>query len=230
MNKFIGFLKKAANIAKKATNIAPVLEMLRTGILVKVSLMVLHLGVTVLTGVFMLFIWGFAWSFIVKLSFFGGVALLFWQIAFLYAAILAIKSMILRAHKILLDYPDSDYLVTPVVVMHIKAFGEMIFIFFGVMSVPSMLLVWFAGRALVDQVSLLVGFNILTTFSGPFGLGFGICVALVSAGMLAILLTQIIAEWILVLFSIGYDINLLRRNFVSIDLPSVALTSDESEK
>ena len=214
MDKFI-------DIMKKATNIEPLLAQLRAGKVILTTLSIAYRVVAVVMGLALLVFWFQAWRFIGELNFFGGLAFLIWQVAFPYAVFLAIKTLYLRAREIR-DYPDSDYVVVPVMAMLTKTNGEMLFIFLGAMSVPAMLLTWLGGSAVTYLVDFLDVGNIF--FAGIFAFILSWVV-----GFLALVLTQLLAEWTLAIFSIANDVNVLRRNSVPIRPPSVASTSATPE-
>jgi len=210
MDKFIELLKKA-------TNIQPLLARLKTGRVIKQALSILYRIVAVVMGLALFVFWFQTWRFIGELNFFGGLAFLIWQVSFPYAVFLAIKTLYLRAREIR-DYPDSDYVMVPVIAMLTKTNGEMVFIFLAVMSIPAMLLTWLGGSTITYLVGFLDVGNIF--FAGIFAF-------LMSwfFGFLVLILTQFLAEWTLALFSIANDINVLRRNSVSMEKQEVSESS-----
>lgn len=205
---------KFIDIMKKATNIAPLLAQLRAGKVILTTLSIAYRVIAVLTGLVLALFWLRAWSFIEGTNIFGGLGFIVWQIAFIYAAFLAIKTLYLRAREIR-DYPASDYVVVPVIAMLTKTNGEMIFIFLGAMSVPAMLLTWLGGSVVTHLAGFLDVGNIF--FAGIFAFILSWVV-----GFLALVITQLIAEWTLAIFSIANDVNVLRRNSLPIRPTSVA--------
>jgi len=204
-------MDKVINILKQATNIAPLLAQLQAGRVIRNTLSIGYRILAVVMGLALLSFWVQAWRLLGELKFFGGLAFLIWQVAFPYAAFLAIKTLYLRAREIR-EYPDSDYIVVPVVAMLTKTSGEMIFIFLGVMSIPAMLLTWLGGGVVNYLLGMDLGFlgagNIFFAGIFAFIMSWVVC-------FLALVLTQLLAEWTLALFSIANDVNILRRNAAS---------------
>lgn len=197
-------MDKYIEILSKATNIQPLLEHLKSGRVIRNTLSVLYRLVAVLLGLALVMIWFKSWRFMGALNFVGGVAFLIWQISFPYASFLAIKAFYLRAKEVS-NYPDSDYVVAPVIAMLIKANGEMIFIFLGVMSVPAILLTWLGGQVITYYFDFLDVGNVF--FAGIFAF-----LWLWAVGFAALIIAQLIAEWTLAIFSIANDVNVLRRS------------------
>jgi hypothetical protein len=204
-------MQKFLEILKSATDIQPILDRLRSGRIILTVLSILYRVVAVIIGIALIVVWFATWQLIGEMNFFGGVALLIWQVFFPYASFLVAKVLYLRAREIK-DYPDSDYVVVPVMAMVTKTNGEMILTFLAVMSVPAMLITWFSGGAM----PVLSDFEDLgNAFFGGIA-AFLLCWAI---GFLMLVLTQLLAEWTLAIFSIANDTNILRRNLVRQDEP-----------
>lgn len=210
MQKFMEFLAKA-------TDIRPLLALFKTGRVIRNTLSVLYRIVAVLLGLLVFIFWAKSWEAIRYMNFFGGVAFLLWQLSFPYAAYLALKALYVRAREIK-DFPDSDYVVVPVIAMLTKTNGEMIFIFLAVMSIPATLLTWLGGGFLAEHIPILGVGNVFFA---------GILAFILSwlVGFLALIVTQFLAEWTLALFSIANDVNVLRRNTPPIRSQAVSETA-----
>jgi hypothetical protein len=198
MNAILDFLKKA-------TNVQFVLDAMRSGKVIRTTLSyALRIGACVL-GLLYLWYWIKFWRLMGSLSAVAGIGFLIWQLFALYTAFLVLKVLYLRAAE-LIGYPLSDYVVVPIVAVLLKTVGEMAFIGFAVMSIPTMLFVWTAGsRALV-----LPGYYFA---SSTFMSGIRVFILFWISGFAILLFTQLIAEWSLALFSIAHDVNITRRRF-----------------
>ncbi len=204
-------MEKVITIFKAATNIQPILDSLRTGRVMLQTLSILYRIVALILGGALLITWFATWQLIGEMGFFGGVALLIWQAFFPFASFLAAKVLYIRAREIK-DYPDSDYVVVPVMAMLTKTNGEMILAFLAVMSGPAMLITWFSGGVM----PVLGEFEDLgNAFWGGI-VAFAMCWAV---GFLALVVMQLLAEWTLALFSIANDTNILRRYLTKNDKP-----------
>ncbi len=213
-------MEKAIAILKTATNIQPILDKLRSGRIMLQLLSILYRIIAVILGVSLLAFWVVTWGVIGELNFFGGLALLVWQVFFPYASFLVAKVLYVRAREIS-DYPDSDYVVVPVLAMLTRTNGEMALAFFAVMSVPAMILTWFAGGAV----------DFLGAFDGVGNAFFGGIVAFFTfwaIGFFALILMQLLAEWTLAIFSIANDANILRRHLTKEDMPESGQSQEPS--
>jgi len=193
-------MEKIITFVKAAVNIHPVMEKLKSGEIIRNILSVFHRLLAAILGFVVVVVWFKLWPIIGNLGFMGKLAFLVWQIAFPYASFLALKVLYIRAGEIM-EYPDSDYVVVPVVAMLMKTKGQMCLIFFGALSVPVMLMVWFAGGDMFSMEDVFV--NGILAFILAWVIGF-----------MSLIAAQFCAEWTLAVFSIANDMSLLRRNAV----------------
>ena len=162
--------------------------------------------------------WILSWRFINHFNFFGGLGYLIWQLVFLYASVIVTKSFFLRMAAIV-DQPESDYIITPIIAHVMIAIGEMVFIFLALMSVPAMLAVWFGGRSLFHGGSLL-GY-MLSSFSlvggsNVFLAGIIVFVMFWIIGFLTLISFRLITEIALALVSIAKDASIIRTKTTTI--------------
>jgi hypothetical protein len=198
-------------ICKKVTDIQPLLALFKSGRFIRNTLSIAYQIIAVLLGLALFVFWFRFWGIIGHLKFFGGLGVLIWQLAFPYAAFLAVKTLYLRA-KDITSLPDSDYVVVPVIAMLTKTGGEMLFIFLAIMSLPATLLAWLGGSSIAYYVDFIPSGSVF--FAGIYAFLLSWII-----GFFALVLTQFFAEWTLALFSIANDVNLLRRNAIPQDEP-----------
>ena len=194
-------MEKYITLLKKALNIQPLMDKLKSGQIIRQILSVFYRFVAVVLGLALLWLWLRMWRGMNDVNFLGKLALLIWQAAFLYASILVVKILYVRAAEIM-DYPDSDYVVVPVIAMLMKTKGQMMLVFFGIISVPAMLMVWFGSGALCPDSG------------NAFVSGIVIFILSWMIGFLSLIVAQFCAEWTLAVFSIASDMSILRRNAV----------------
>ena len=195
--------KKTIDVLKKLFAIQPILDQLRAG---RVMMMVLGglwrlIAVGAILG--LLGTWVALWQLMEYAKFMGGLALIISQIFFLYAIGLAARTLFLRATEITLA-PDSDYVVIPVIAQFIRTIGEVALIVCAVMSVPVLLTTWFKAPIIPLYFFRNAFFDGIIGFFLSFVVGFGVLVV-----------TQLISEWVLAIFSIANDTNILRRHVSS---------------
>lgn len=194
-------MEKYITLLKKAFNIQPLMDKLKSGQIIRKILSVFYRFAAVVLGLALLWLWLRMWRGMDDVNFLGKLALLIWQAAFLYASVLVVKILYLRAAEIM-DYPDSDYVVVPVIAMLMKTKGQMMLVFFGVISVPAMLMVWFGSSAVFPGSE-----NVFVSGIAVFILSWMI-------GFLSLIVAQFCAEWTLAVFSIAGDMSILRKNAV----------------
>lgn len=207
-------VQKVVGFFTKYTNIKPVLEALQSGKSIQKAISIVLRILAVLFGIGLFVVWIRSWRFINQFNFFGGLGYLIWQLAFLYAGIMVTKILYQRSAEIA-EMPESEYIITPIIAQIMVTFGEVIFIFMAMMSVPAMLTVWFAGSSL-SQGGSAIGFmlsslNVINT--GNIFLA-GIVVLIMSwvFGFLVLIITRLITETTLALVSIAKDASILRRH------------------
>lgn len=197
-------MDNVVELLRRLTDIRPMLGALGRGAVIRATLGTAGQVLSVLIGLGLLVHWVYAWRTIAILGFFGTLAFIVWQAAYLLAAFLALKVLFVRSAEIK-ALPDSDFTVLPIMVVLIKAMGEMSFVFLAVMSAPLLLLLWLGGDGLLHAFGLATDKNFL---AGIAGFVFAWLAAFGS-----LLLAYFTAEWTMALFSIANDANLLRRHF-----------------
>jgi len=198
MNTFMDTLKHV-------TNITPIFEKLRSGRIILVVISVFYRVISVILGFALLVLWFMTWKLFKDANFFAGVALFIWQISFPYASFLVTKLLYTRAMEIK-EYPESEYVIAPVMAMLTKITGEMAILFLGVMSIPSLFVTWFARdiMPIFSQLNEIID----NAFWGGI-VAFLYCWIL---GFTVLLITQYIAEWTLAVFSIANNTSIIRKN------------------
>jgi hypothetical protein len=164
------------------------------------------------------FVWILSWRFINHFQFFGGLGYLIWQLAFLYAGIIITKILYQRFKEIV-DLPQSDYVITPIIAQVMVTFGEVIFIFLAVMSVPGMLAIWLAGSSLSYGTGSIGTFLILVDVLNPGSIFLaGISVLIMSwvIGFLVLIFARLTTETVLALVSIAKDASIIRTKTTTI--------------
>jgi len=199
-NTFLQFVKSA-------TNIAPILEMLKLGVIIRRVIGLLVQACAIIVGIALLYFWVRCFAFLEVASFLGKLAILIWQLFFLYASFLSLKAIFLRGKEIK-NLPDSNFIVIPIIATIMVLSGEVFFIFLGAMSVPVMLLVWLGGAVSYEIIPTgLYVPNFGDTFFASL-VAFGYCWV---AGFLVYLAMRCIQEWTMAFFSIAHNVDLLQK-------------------
>jgi hypothetical protein len=203
---------KIVEFIAKYTNVKPVLENLNSAKAIQKTISIILQIFAVFIGLGLLFIWFGSWRLLNQFDFFGGLGILVWQLAFLYVGFFIIKILFQRAKEIT-DLPKSEYIITPIIALMMVTYGEVIFIFLAMMSVPAMLTVWFAGSSLLHGSSsigyLLSELNVLNP-GNIFLAGIGVFVMSWVTGFLTLVFTRLFTEFVLALVSIAKDASILR--------------------
>lgn len=207
-------VQKIVGFFSKYTNIKPVLEALQSGKSIQKAISIVLRILAVLFGIGLFVVWIGSWRYINQFNFFGGLGYLIWQLAFLYAGIIVTKILYQRSAEIA-EMPESEYIITPIIAQIMVTFGEVIFIFMAMMSVPAMLTVWFAGSSLFYGGSaigfMLSSLNVINT-GNIFLAGIGVLIMSWVFGFLALIISRLITETTLALVSIAKDASILRRH------------------
>jgi hypothetical protein len=199
----------------KYTNIKPILETLQSPKAIQKAISIILRIFSVLFGLGLLVVWFVSWRFINTFNFFGGLGYLIWQLAYLYAGIITIKILYQRFSE-LVDLPESEYIITPIIAKVIVTVGEVFFIFLAVMSVPAMLAIWLAGSSLfygAGSIGLVVS---MLTFVSPGNIFMAGILALIMfwvVGFSVLIFSRLITETVLALVSIAKDASILRTQF-----------------
>jgi len=208
-------VQKVVNFFNKFTNVKPVLEFLQSPKSIQKSISILLRVFAVIFGIGLFIVWIASWRYINNFRFFGGLGYLVWQLAFLYAGIMITKILYQRFAGIV-DLPESEYIITPIIAMMIVTFGEIFFIFMAIMSVPAMLAVWLAGASLTVGSGSIGAFLSMMSFVNPGNLFLaGIFVLILSwvVGFLTLVFARLLTETTLALVSIAKDASILRTQF-----------------
>ena len=205
-------VQKIITFINKYTNVKPVLEILQSAKSIQKAISIILRIFSVLFGLMLFIAWITNWRFINQFQFFGGVGYLIWQLAFLYAGIMITKILYQRSAEII-DLPESEYIITPIIARIMVTFGEVFFIFLAIMSVPAMLAIWLAGSSLFygsGMISLVLS---SLAFVNPGNIFLSGIVALIMfwvIGFLVLILSRLITETVLALVSIANDASIMR--------------------
>ncbi|MFN2112086.1 MAG: hypothetical protein ACK2TT_03110 [Anaerolineales bacterium] len=205
-------VQKVGGFFNKYTNIKPITDALQSAKTIQKVISIVLRVFSVLLGIGLLVVWILNWRFINQFNFFGGLGYLIWQVVFLYAGIIITKIFYQRSLEIV-DLPESDYVITPILAVMMVTVGEAVFMFLALMSVPAMLTVWFGGRALFHGASS-IGFMLsaLNLFSpgNIFLAGISVFVSCWVVGFLTLVFLRLITETVLAVVSIAKDASILR--------------------
>ena len=196
----------------KYTNIKPVLEILQSPKSIQKAISIILRIFAILFGIVLFIVWVVSWRIINEFSFFGGVGYLIWQLAYLYAGIIATKTLYQRFSE-LVDLPESEYIITPIIAKVIVTVGEVFFIFLAVMSVPAMLAIWLAGSSLFygsGSIGLVVSMLRFVSPGNIFMAGIFALIMFWVVGFSVLIFSRLITETVLALVSIAKDASIIR--------------------
>jgi len=197
-------MEKVLDYLKKIFNVQTVLDSFSDGRIIQKVLGTIFQALAVIGGVVFIYIWFKLWPFINDLNFTGGLGYLIWQFGIFYAVVFALRLFYKRSEE-MKTYPDSDYVVVPVIAGVVRAYGEMVFTIAGILSVPAMLLVWLGGGWVIDKISVIDVGNVFLS---------GLVAFIITWiwGFLFLLVTRFIAEITLAIFSIANDTKKIREH------------------
>jgi len=201
MNEVTGS-NNALDILKKATDIEPILESLSRGAIVRNVIGRFVQCCSVVLGLVLLVFWGTSFATLRYISFLAGLGVLIWQVFFVYASYLCLKTIFLRGKQIC-NIPDSAFTIAPIVATFMTLVGETTFIFLAVMSLPAMLMAWLAGSVARGFTPLPIGGGFL---AGPVAF-----ILFWIIGFLSYVVARWLQEWTLAIFSIAQNVDLMRR-------------------
>ena len=208
-------VQKLVNFFSKYTDVKPMLENLKSPEIIQKAISIILRVFAVFVGIGLLYIWISSWRFINQFTFFGGLGYLLWQLAFLYVGIIITKILYQRASEIT-DLPESEYIISPIIALMMVTYGEVVFIFLALMSVPAMLTVWFAGSSVLhgyNAIGLFLSMlNVIST-RNIFMAGIGVFIMSWVVGFLVLILSRLITETVLALVSVAKDASILRIQF-----------------
>lgn len=208
-------VQKVIAFINKYTNVKPALEVLQSAKSIQKAISIILRVFSALFGPLLFIVWIASWRFINELRFFGGVGYLIWQLAFLYAGIMITKILYQRSAEII-DLPESEYIITPIIARMMVTFGEVFFIFLAIMSVPAMLAIWLAGSSLFygdGSIGLVLS---MLRFVNPGNIFLAGITALIMSwvtGFMVLILSRLFTETVLALVSIANDASILRIQF-----------------
>ena len=208
-------VQKVIAFINKYTNVKPALEVLQSAKSIQKAISIILRVFSALFGLLLFIVWIASWRFINELRFFGGVGYLIWQLAFLYAGIMITKILYQRSAEII-DLPESEYIITPIIARMMVTFGEVFFIFLAIMSVPAMLAIWLAGSSLFygdGSIGLVLS---MLRFVNPGNIFLAGITALIMSwvtGFMVLILSRLFTETVLALVSIANDASILRIQF-----------------
>lgn len=200
-------MEKLIEILKKITDIEPLLAKLKTGSVVRMTFSIAYRVLAVLLALLLAYAWFKLWSAISGVNFFGGIALIIWQLTFPIAAFLSVKTLYIRAREIA-EYPDSDYVIVPIIATLIRTTGEMVFVFLAAISLPAIILTWLTQGMVTDMFDFVDTGNLF--LSGIYA--FIMCWVV---GFFTMVISMFITEWTLAIFSIASDVSILRKSKTS---------------
>jgi hypothetical protein len=205
-------VQKVVGFFTKYTNIKPITDALQSSKTIQKVISIVLRVFSVLVGLGLLVAWIGNWRFINQFNFFGGLGYLIWQVVFLFAGIIITKLLYQRS-KGIVDLPESDYVITPILGVIMVTIGEVVFIFLALMSVPAMLTIWFAGRSLFHGVSsigmMLSALNVFSP-SSIFLAGISVFVMSWVVGFMTLVFFRLVTETVLAVVSIAKDASILR--------------------
>lgn len=205
-------VSKVSEFFCKFTNIKPVTEGLQSPKTIQKAISIILRIFTLLLGLVLLIVWIISWRYINHFKFFGGLGYLIWQLAFLYAGIIVVKILYQRFTDIV-DLPESEYIITPIIARMMVTFGEIFFIFLAIMSVPAMLAIWLAGSSLFYGAGSIGIFLSLVDIINPgsiFMAGISVLIMSWVIGFLVLILARLTTETVLALVSIAKDASMIR--------------------
>jgi hypothetical protein len=205
VTKVFGFIDKYTNVKK-------VLEILQSAKSIQKAISIILRVFTVLFGIGLFIVWIASWRYINHFRFFGGVGYLIWQLAYLFAGIIVIRILYQRFTEIV-DLPESEYIITPIIAQVMVTFGEIFFIFLAIMSVPGMLAIWLAGTSLSYGMGSIGSFLSIVSLVSPGNIFLAGIAAMVMSwvlGFLVLVLARLITETTLALVSIAKDASMIR--------------------
>ena len=206
-------VKKITSIYSKYTNTQPVLDTLKSGKSIQKAISILLRILSVIFGISLFVTWFLSWRFINQFNFFGGLGYLIWQLFFIFAGVFVTKILYQRAVEIT-ELPESDYIITPIIALALVTFGEVVFIFLAIMSIPAMLTIWFAGSSLLysapGSLGMILSFLDVINPQNIFFAGISVLVMSWVIGFLTLILTRLFTETVLALVSIAKDASAIR--------------------
>ena len=211
-NEIVG---KIVAFFNKYTNVKPVVEVLQSAKSIQKAISIILRIFSIIFGIALFIVWIVSWRYINQFKFFGGVGYLIWQLAFLYAGIMVTKILYQRFAGIV-DLPESEYVITPIIALMTVTFGEVFFIFLAIMSAPVMLDIWLAGSSLSfgsGTVGLVLPFLAFVNPGNIFLAGIGALIMFWVIGFLVLILSRLLTETVLALVSIANDASILRVQF-----------------
>ena len=206
-------VKKITSVYSKYTNTQPILDTLKSGKSIQKAISIVLRIFAVIFGIALFVTWILSWRFINQFNFFGGLGYLIWQLFFIFAGVFVTKILYQRAVEIT-ELPESDYIITPIIALALVTFGEVVFIFLAIMSIPAMLTIWFAGLSLLYSASgslgMILSFLDVINPQNIFFAGISVLVMSWVIGFLTLILTRLFTETVLALVSIAKDASAIR--------------------
>lgn len=206
-------VKKITSIYSKYTNTQPVLDTLKSGKSIQKAISIVLRIFAVIFGIALFVSWILSWQFLNQFNFFGGLGYLVWQLFFIFAGVFVTKILYQRAVEIT-ELPESDYIITPIIALALVTFGEVVFIFLAIMSVPAMIAIWFAGTSLLyfapGSLGMVLSFLDVINPQNIFLAGISVLVMSWVIGFLTLILTRLFTETVLALVSIAKDASAIR--------------------
>jgi hypothetical protein len=188
----------------KWISVEPVLSAMNRGpVLRKTLSFLVQLG-AVLIGIRLFIDWCRMWPVIKHSSFVDGLGFALVLLGMLAGGVLALQTMFIRGGNIR-ELPESEYVVSPIVGLLVAMFGEMAFVFLGVMSVPVMVGTW-CGTMAIPALPLLWQMQGDNTFLN----GISIFLSCWLTGLFALVVARWLKEWTLAVIQIAQDVHVIR--------------------
>jgi hypothetical protein len=184
--------------------VEPVLTAMNRGPVLRQTLSFLVQLGAVLIGLRLFVDWCRMWPVIKNTSFVEGLGFALFLLGLLYGGFLALETMFIRGGAIR-ELPESDYVVSPIVGLLAAMFGEMAFVFLGIISVPAMVGVW-CGTMAIPSLPLLWQWQGDNTFLN----GISMFLSCWLTGLFALVVTRWLKESTLAVIQIAQDVHVIR--------------------
>jgi len=188
------------NLFSKIINVRALLDSLADGSTIRHTFGTLLKAYAIISGLILFYAWCQFFQLLNVLTFTQGLVLLIWQIFLIFASFVCLKAVFLRGGDIS-RLPDSDFIITPIISIIITLHGEIAFIFLAIMSLPASLVIWFSVNFVFPIENVGQEKGAMMTFLGCWFVGF-----------LLYCITRCIREWIMAIFSIANNVDLIRRD------------------
>ena len=178
------------------------LEILSSGKIIRYTMGRFIQAVMVIFALRFLFFWLETFGMLKDVGFYEGCALLLWQLFFPIAVLLCVIAGVLRGNQIV-NFKNSEFIVTRIVATLVSTTGEIGLIFLGVMSVPAMLLTWLAAGVANDVLPFYV--------ENGFFYGVSIFAMCWIIGFFAYVVSRWLRETTMAIYSIAHNVEQIEK-------------------